>query len=245
MSAIIFLGPSAPLRAARTILDADYRPPVRHGDIWRALDEKPVAIGVIDGVFEQEPAVWHKELLEALVSGVHVFGASSMGALRAAELHPFGMRGVGAIFERFRDGVWEDDDEVALRHGPPETGYVGLSEPMANVRFTLEAALGADVVDADDARLILNAAKAVFYPERDWKRIDAAAAEAGLGSPVVERFAAWRAEGRVDQKRRDALMMLAEMKAFLDANPAPHAPRFDFARTNLAEYAKAASLKAD
>ena len=59
---------------------------------------RPRAIGLIDGVFLDVPAVWHRELLWALSEGVHVFGAASMGALRAAELAPFGMRGVGTIF---------------------------------------------------------------------------------------------------------------------------------------------------
>ena len=46
-------------------------------------------------------------------------------------------QGVGRIFEAFRDGVLEDDDEVAVVHGPPETGYLALSEPMVNIRGTL------------------------------------------------------------------------------------------------------------
>jgi len=36
--------------------------------------------------------------------GVHVFGASSMGALRAAELAAFGMVGFGRIYDLFRTG---------------------------------------------------------------------------------------------------------------------------------------------
>ena len=87
---------------------------------------EPQAIGIIDGYFQWAPAVWHKEILWAIQQGVHVFGAASMGALRAAELAPFGMRGVGRIFEAYRDGVlpgsgdepFEDDDEVAVVHGP-------------------------------------------------------------------------------------------------------------------------------
>ena len=46
-----------------------------------------------------------------------------MGALRAAELHVFGMVGVGRVFELFRDGLLEDDDEVAVAHGPADSGY--------------------------------------------------------------------------------------------------------------------------
>ena len=69
------------------------------------------------------PTVWHKEILWAMAQGIHVFGAASIGALRAAELDAFGMRGIGRIYEAFRDGVLEDDDEVAVLHGPEELGY--------------------------------------------------------------------------------------------------------------------------
>ena len=62
------------------------------------------------------------------------FGASSMGALRAAELHTFGMRGVGEIFERYRDGVLEDDDEVAVSHASADHAYRELSVAMVNLR---------------------------------------------------------------------------------------------------------------
>jgi len=72
--------------------------------VLRALVDRPRVIGIVDGYFERVPAVWHKEILWAMSRGVHVLGAASMGALRAAELHPFGMVGVGAIFEGFRDG---------------------------------------------------------------------------------------------------------------------------------------------
>ena len=53
-------------------------------------------------------------------AGIHVYGAASIGALRAAELDAFGMRGIGRIYEDFREGVLEDDDEVAVLHGPEE-----------------------------------------------------------------------------------------------------------------------------
>jgi hypothetical protein len=53
--------------------------------------------------------------------GVHVFGAASMGALRAAEMHSLGMVGIGTIFQWYRDGKIVADDEVAVRHGPPNS----------------------------------------------------------------------------------------------------------------------------
>ncbi len=98
---VVFLGPSLPLDVARTELDAVYRGPVAQGDVYRAVTavEPLESIGIIDGQFDHVPAVWHKEILWAMDWGVHVYGSASMGALRAAELHAFGMEGVGEIFE--------------------------------------------------------------------------------------------------------------------------------------------------
>ena len=106
MTTVVFLGPTLAPRDATFLLAADYLPPACQGDIYRAVrDRRPVAIGLVDGVFQQAPAVWHREILWALTRGVHVFGAASMGALRAAELAPFGMQGVGRVFEAYRDRV--------------------------------------------------------------------------------------------------------------------------------------------
>ena len=106
---VVFLGPSLPVDDARRILPARYLGPARCGDVLRARRLSPRAIALVDGLFASTPATWHKEILLALDDGIAVFGASSMGALRAAELAPFGMIGVGAIFEAYRDGVYTDD----------------------------------------------------------------------------------------------------------------------------------------
>src|SRR5690349_12805349 len=113
MRAVVFVGPSLPPRLRPTEALWEWRPPVRQGELYRAALERPEAIGVIDGYFEVVPTVWHKEILWAMAQGIHVFGAGSIGALRAAELDAFGMRGIGQIYEMYRDGVLEDDEEVA------------------------------------------------------------------------------------------------------------------------------------
>lgn len=143
MSTYVFLGPTVTVTDAKRILDATYLPPVRLGDVYRVVSRHAArAIGIVDGYFQWTPAVLHKEILWAISQGVHVFGAASMGALRAAELAPFGMHGVGRIFQAYRDGhlhspddgLFEDDDEVAVVHGPCEIGYRGASEAMVNIR---------------------------------------------------------------------------------------------------------------
>ena len=61
--------------------------PSAQGDVYRVAQERPSAIGIVDGYFEGVLSVWHKEILWAMAEGIHVFGSASMGALRAAELH--------------------------------------------------------------------------------------------------------------------------------------------------------------
>src|SRR5690554_3186262 len=120
---VVFVGPSISVSECNQYLDAIYLPPAQCDDILSAMRLKPKIIVLIDGNFEFCAAVWHKELLYALSQNIVVYGASSMGAIRAAELSVFGMRGFGKIFEWYVSGEIERDDEVALMHGPEETKY--------------------------------------------------------------------------------------------------------------------------
>jgi hypothetical protein len=115
---VVFLGPSLPRARAKQILEADFRPPAKRGDIYRAAKEGAGIILLIDGVFFQECSVAHKEVIYALESGAKVLGASSMGALRAAELDIYGMEGIGKIYQAYKSGHLVSDDEVALIFDP-------------------------------------------------------------------------------------------------------------------------------
>jgi hypothetical protein len=153
------------------ILDADYQPPARRGDFYRYFAKGVEAMILIDGIFHSEPAVWQREILEALDEGFQVFGASSMGALRAAELHPLGMVGHGVVFEWYRDGVIDGDDEVALLHGAEDTGYRGMSEPLVNIRYNLQRAVEERWLTAEQARALAKEMKKLHYPERSYRRL--------------------------------------------------------------------------
>jgi len=217
MSVVVFAGPSLQKQDRLLYPEVTFLPPVRQGELYVAARFRPQAIGVIDGFFDGQPALWHKEVLWALAQGIAVFGASSMGALRAAELHGFGMAGIGRIFEDFRDGRLADDDEVALLHGPAEADYIGLSEPMVNIRATIERAEAQGLLDTETSAHILSVAKSLFYQERNWPSILDAAA---LPPDLRERFALWLIKGRVDQKRQDALALLEALRNRRDEVPA-------------------------
>jgi hypothetical protein len=206
---VVFLGPSCDRTTARGILEADYRPPARRGDMIEAVNAGVRVIGLIDGVFFQESAVAHREVLAALRAGVRVVGASSMGALRAAELDSLGMEGVGEIYRAYREGRLVADDEVALVFDP-ET-FVPLSEPLVNIRATLQQALEYGVISADAARGLLDAAKRLYFPERTYDAI-IEAAEGKVDPGSLSRFAAFAGEHAVDQKRKDAMLALERIR---------------------------------
>jgi hypothetical protein len=217
----VFVGPTlqpGDLAAAPEIM---MLPPVAQGDLYRAAHCGPQVIGIIDGYFEGVLPVWHKEILWAMAKGIHVLGSASMGALRAAELHAFGMHGVGRIFEAYRAGELEDDDEVAVIHGPPETGYVALSEAMVNIRRTLAEAEFAGVIEAPTRQTLIRIAKGLFYHDRTFDRLLERAEEHSVPAHELAALRAWLPEGRVDQKREDALAMLAAMQALLASDPEP------------------------
>ena len=213
---IVFLGPSLDREAAEAILAAGYRPPAKRGDLLRAAEDGAEIIGLIDGVFHQESAVAHREILAAIKKGVRVVGSSSMGALRAAEMDTLGMVGIGEVYRMYKSGALESDDEVALVFDP-ETGF-SLSEPLINIRFTLKEAERQGVIAAQDHAVLLAAAQSIFYPQRTYGRIVSAAGE-GIAALVRDRFLAWVNHHACDQKREDAIAALRYIQGIVEDIP--------------------------
>lgn len=226
MRVVVFAGPTVQADEIRARLGAEVLPPAAVGDVLRAARARARMVLLIDGVFERALPVWHKEILWALRQGVHVWGGASMGALRASELHAFGMRGIGRIFEGYRDGTFEADDEVAVLHGPAEAGFAPVSEALVNVRATLAAAEAAAVLDRGQAEAALGVARAIHYRDRTWRAV-----LERLGQAAAP-LRAWLPAGRVDRKRLDALELLEAARRFVDLDPPPFAAQFAFAWTD-------------
>lgn len=231
MTVCVFVGPTLRTREVLEVCDAVCLPPAAQGDVYRAVHRKPHAIGIIDGYFSGAPSVWHKEILLALAEGIHVFGSASMGALRAAELHRFGMRGVGRIFEWFRDGILEDDDEVAIAHGPQEMEFMPVSEPMVNIRATLTRAATNSVISQETSSRIERIAKSLYFCDRVWPVIlERAAADVPHGE--VMALAEWLSQGKLDLKRKDAIEMLHDIRRTISEGK-KFQPNFEFESTRL------------
>lgn len=203
---LVFLGPSLSLREAQRLCDAEYQPPIRRGDLPRLAGPRPRRIGIIDGAFHQSLAVSPQEILNAIDAGHHFYGAASMGALRAAELAPAGMIGVGSIADAFASGAVERDDEVAVVFDP-ETRRA-LSEPLIGMRSGFRQAVGAGLLTVPEEQAALNVASGLHYPLRTYRRVFD---ELGLSAVRLRRLLDFLSIEAVDRKAEDARMLLRRM----------------------------------
>ncbi|AKT39182.1 TfuA-related McrA-glycine thioamidation protein [Chondromyces crocatus] len=211
---VVYLGPSLDVEEARRILDTRFLPPIRRGDIHALLKEgRPDAIGIVDGQFFQSFSISPKEVLRAIDAGVRVYGASSMGALRATELSPYGMIGVGRIYDLFASGAIDADDEVAMVYD--SATQRPLSDPMVNIRLAIASAVDAGVISEPLGRRIIDQAKKLYYPDRSYKRVLGMLASE---IPDTERTAllGFLQSAQPDAKREDAVELLKQMATYLD-----------------------------
>lgn len=211
MRIVVYTGTSISYSDAKKILDADYRPPVKRDDIRRIIRSSPDIIGIIDGVFFDSAAVAHREIIEALRSGITVVGGASMGALRASELESYGMVGAGKIYEMYRSGIIESDDEVAVTFNA-ET-MEALSVPLVNIRLTVKAAHDAGILTGEQAASIIGIARKIFYPERSYQNIITGSLKEGIiEDSDKEKLLDFFKRHEVDVKREDAVLVLEKIK---------------------------------
>lgn len=199
---------------ARSILDAEYKAPIKRGDISRLLDSRDDIdiIGIIDGVFHQSPAVAHKEILRALNDDIVVVGGASMGALRACELYPYGMIGVGDIFEDYKNGVIDSDDDVAVALNP-ET-YEQMSESWINMKYNFTSAYNDDIINKEELDNLLETAKQIYYPKREFRYV---IRKSDISSENITSLINYIDDNKYDIKYEDAKKVIKYIKE-LDAN---------------------------
>ncbi|MFE7764172.1 TfuA-like protein [Streptomyces sp. NPDC057438] len=202
----VFAGPTLsrpePLLTAPQVRS---RPPVRHGDLFpESVPDGDTAV-IIDGLYHQAPALRHKEIVAAMARGVRVIGAASIGALRAAELAPYGMRGIGTIYRGYAVGALCGDDEVAVGQAP-DGREESLTWPLVNLRYVLKTAAARGIVGPERAVRLLAALREVYYPQRTRAAVRAVSRNCG-----EEQFDRWLTERRRrnphfgDLKRAEAL----------------------------------------
>jgi TfuA protein len=213
--AVIFTGNSISHEDAKNVIRANYQPPVRRFQLEKFVQKGYKVIGIIDGIFFDRAAVGHREIMSALDAGVKVVGGASMGALRASELDTYGMIGVGKVYEWYRDGIIESDDEVAVSTNP-ET-FEPISVPLVNIRETLRAASSTGIINEKEHNHLLELAINTYYQDRSYLGLVKKGISKGL-IPEEKRKSIldFCIGNEVDAKREDAILVLETVKKLVE-----------------------------
>lgn len=213
---IVYAGLSIPFDEAREILNSTddieviYKRPIKRGDLSLALKERPNIIVIIDGVFHQNSAVGHKEILTVINSGVKVFGASSMGALRASELDTLGMIGMGYVYNQYASGEVESDDDVAVMLD--SESLQALSEPLINMKYIFTNAVDEEIITEGEKDELLKIAKKTYYPKRNYSQT---LSESDLDNEKKDKLIDFIRQSP-DIKKEDAKNLLEHVKNMLE-----------------------------
>lgn len=235
MGKIVFAGPSIYGVAAAELAGLDVRPPAIRSDLLVASFEKPEQIALIDGFFENAPSVWHKEILYALSRGIVVSGASSMGALRAAECASFGMVGVGKIFDDYNSGRRSADADVAVTHAPAELGFRPLTEALVDVEATIRALRINGLISEAESKELGRVAVALYFNRRSWPTILHAAE---LPETRRDELRHLLKNARRSQKQDDARALLSALRQGTIMRPTHAITASRLARTPFLENLK-------
>ncbi|MEU6410408.1 TfuA-like protein [Microbispora sp. NPDC046933] len=204
---VVYTGPTISRDEVLSVVpQARVRPPVARGDLLAETWSPNDTAVIIDGYYRERLSVGHKEILWLIDEGVHVIGAASMGALRAAELSPYGMSGAGTVFDMYATGEVDGDDEVAVVHGPADRGYPAGTVALVNIRYGCREGARTGLIPAAAGERIVRTAKALPFMQRTWRELDAAVDSCDRDHlATLERLIGM---GEWDVKRLDAMAAL-------------------------------------
>ncbi len=197
----------------RELPDCEVSGPAARGDVLADLRADTNVIAIIDGRFQQSLAVSTAEIMDAMRAGVRVYGAASMGALRAAELHPYGMTGHGAIYELVASERWFRDDLLGQAFFEPS--FESASVPYVNLHFGLLEQQERGAISEAEAGLLGALGREMHFSSRNQATLVHAIED--RDPPRRPQLVAAATEALAhDQKKADAVGLLRTMAADLE-----------------------------
>jgi hypothetical protein len=210
----VYSGLTLDAKAIRRLLPAaHFAPPARKGDLLGDMKKRYNVVAIIDGVFHQSPAVSCGEIMDALRSGLRIYGSSSMGALRASELDRYGMIGHGKIYEYIKSEPFFRDDYLGqVYHAVPGPFRLN-SVPYIDFHFSLLRLLASHRMSRGEFDLLTSVYRDLHYTERN---LESLLAVLGTKGPKTRLQAlARKALAMESQKKIDALGLLRRIDSDL------------------------------
>lgn len=213
---LIYTGLSLPFSEAKKILDSHddievvYKRPIKRGDLSHDIKENPDIIAIIDGVFHQNSAVGHREILSVMKKGVKVYGSSSMGALRASELDVLGMEGIGYCYNEYASGNVTSDDDVAVMLNS-ET-LEALSVPLISMNYVFTNAVAENIITKEEKDELIKITKETYYPKRNYAQtLSQSSLDADKKGKLIDFIRTSK-----DIKKEDAKELLNHIKSVIE-----------------------------
>jgi len=192
----------------RILPDAVVASPIQRGDLLKDICLPCNVVVIIDGRFHQSLAVSPAEIMDAMRCGIRIYGASSMGALRAAELEFHGMIGCGQIFEFIKGRKFFRDDFLGQSFDPA-TGRP-ISTPFIDFIFNLENLVSMGTIDRKAFKILSRAFAALHYSDRNLGNLKARL-RVKFRNATDLLTAAEKAFKLGSQKQRDAIETLLQV----------------------------------
>lgn len=213
---LIYTGLSLPFSEAKEILDSHddievvYKRPIKRGDLSHDIKENPDIIAIIDGVFHQNSAVGHREILSVMKKGVKVYGSSSMGALRASELDVLGMEGIGYCYNEYASGNVTSDDDVAVMLDS-ET-LEAISVPLISMNYVFTNAVAENIITKEEKDELIKITKETYYPKRNYAQtLSQSSLDADKKGKLIDFIRTSK-----DIKKEDAKELLNHIKSVIE-----------------------------
>lgn len=199
----------------RILPQAFFSRPISRGDLLGDIRERYHVICIIDGTFHHFPAVNCGEIMDAMRSGLRVYGTSSMGALRASELDVHGMIGHGAIYEHIKQSPFFRDDYLGQTFEEEAGATRRASVPYIDLFFSMKKLMEIKRITKKQFEHICQFYRNLHYTDRNlpmlFQMIDR---HFSRKRELIRTLKASLARNE-SQKRKDAIELLQRVKSDL------------------------------
>ncbi len=185
--------------------------PVARTDLKEDIKNGIHIIGLVDGVFLNQLAVSPSEIMDCIRHGIKVFGSSSMGALRAAELDQYGMVGVGDIYNLVKKN--EDFEDDFLGQTFYEDDLDKRSTPFIDVYLVLKKLHAENVISKDVMSFAIRKFRNMHYSDRGVPRLLDVLSRSRFHDQLKESFYT-RMKKMKSTKQEDAIRLVRTIQDY-------------------------------
>jgi hypothetical protein len=136
----------------------------KRNTLYKDIKDGVHIVGILDGEYVNGLSVSPTEIMDALRCGLKVYGAAGIGALRAAELNAFGMKGCGRIYEYIKSSNYFADDHIGQNYWNAEISTDAV--PFLDIKLSLDELVSQKKVTPKESKKILGHYQDLHFSRR-------------------------------------------------------------------------------